>query len=149
MRKNSRWSDQMQPKFTIPLFKLNRKGMARFLGTLEARIMEIVWKKETVSVQEVCNVMGKGTNYKTVMTVMNRLFEKGFLERKKVSRAFVYSAQVNRAEFLEQASHQIVTGLVSDFPELAMTQFVDVLGEQDPDALATLQKLAKERSKRK
>lgn len=74
---------------------------------------------------------------------MNRLVEKEFLERKKVSRAFVYSARVNRAEFLEQVSHQIVAGLVSDFGDLAMAQFVDVLGEQDPDALATLQKMAK------
>lgn len=139
----------MSHKFTIPQFKLNRKGMARFLGTLEARIMEIVWKKETVSVQDVCDKMGKGANYKTVMTVMNRLVEKGFLERRKVSRAFVYTANVNRAEFLEQASHQIVTGLVSDFGELALAQFVDVLSEQDPDALATLQKLAKERSKQR
>ncbi len=139
----------MPHKFMIPQFKLNRKGMARFLGTLEARIMEIVWKKETVSVQAVCDRMGKGANYKTVMTVMNRLVEKGFLERRKVSRAFVYTANVNRAEFLEQASHQIVTGLVSDFGDLAMAQFVDVLSAQDPDALATLQRMAKEKTKSK
>lgn len=139
----------MPQKFTIPQFKLNHKGMARFLGTLEARIMEIVWKKETVSVQEVCNKMGKDANYKTVMTVMNRLVEKGYLEREKVSRAFVYTAQLNREEFLDRASHQIVTGLVSDFGDLAVAQFVDVLGELDPDALETLQKLAKERSQRK
>lgn len=139
----------MAYKLTIPQFKLNRKGMARFLGTLEARIMEIVWKKETISVQEVCDKLGKGTNYKTVMTVMNRLVEKEFLERKKVSRAFVYTPRVKREEFLEQASHQIVTGLVSDFGTLALAQFVDVLGEQDSDVLATLQKMAQERSKQK
>src|SRR5581483_11159964 len=118
----------MPHQFTIPQFKLNRKGMARFLGTLEARIMEIVWKNETVYVQDVCNKMGKGANYKTVMTVMNRLVEKGFLERKKVSRAFVYTARLNRDEFLASASHQIMAGLVSDFGEFAMAQFVDVLG---------------------
>lgn len=137
----------MPQKFNIPQFKLNHKGMARFLGTLEARIMEIVWEKEMVSVQEVCDRMGKGANYKTVMTVMNRLVEKEFLERKKVSRAFVYKARLDRAEFLEQASHQIVTGLVSDFGELAIAQFVEELGEHGPEALETLQKLAKERSK--
>ncbi len=139
----------MTPKFIIPQFRLNRKGMARFLGTLEARIMEIVWKKGTVSVQDVCDRMGKGTNYKTVMTVMNRLVEKEFLERKKVSRAFVYTAMLSREEFLASASHQIVAGLVSDFGELAVAQLVDVLGELDPDALESLQKLAKERSKQK
>ena len=137
----------MTQKFTIPQFRLNQKGMARFLGKLEARIMEIVWKKDTASVQDVCDKMGKGTNYKTVMTVMNRLVEKGFLEREKVSRAFVYTARLNREEFLESASHQIVAGLVSDFGEFAMAQFVDVLGELDPAALETLQKLAKERSR--
>ncbi len=139
----------MPHKITIPQFRINRKGMARFLGTLEARIMEIVWKKGTVSVQDVCDRMGKGTNYKTVMTVMNRLVEKEFLERKKVSRAFVYTAMLSREEFLESASHQIVAGLVSDFGEYAMAQFVDVLSELDPQELEALQKMARERSKRK
>ncbi len=139
----------MTEKLTIPQFRLNRKGMARFLGTLEARIMEIVWKKGSVSVQDVCDRMGKGANYKTVMTVMNRLVEKGVLDREKVSRAFVYTPRLNRQEFLESAYHQIVTGLVSDLSELALAQFVDVLGELEPSALEMLQKLAKERGKQK
>ncbi|HZQ06834.1 MAG TPA: BlaI/MecI/CopY family transcriptional regulator [Anaerolineae bacterium] len=137
----------MAQKFSIPQFKLNRKGIARFLGTLEARIMEIVWKRETVTVQEACDRMGKGANYKTVMTVMNRLVEKGYLERKKVSRAFVYTAKLKREEFLQKASHQIVTGLVSDFGELALAQFVDVLDAIDPDGLSTLERMIRERSK--
>ena len=139
----------MSQKFLVPQFRLNRKGTARFLGTLEARIMEIVWKKGTVSVQEVCDKLGKGTNYKTVMTVMNRLVEKEFLARQKVSRAFLYTARLSREEFLASASHQIVSGLVSDFGDLALAQFVDVLGELDPDALDTLQKMAKARSKQR
>ncbi len=139
----------MHDKIIIPQFRLNRKGTARFLGALEARIMEIVWKHEAASVQDVCDRLGKHANYKTVMTVMNRLVEKEFLERQKVSRAFFYTARLSREEFLASASHQIVTGLVSDFPELAVAQFVDVLGELDPDALDTLQKLAKARSRQK
>jgi predicted transcriptional regulator len=139
----------MAKAFNIPQFRLNHKGMARFLGTLEARIMEIVWKREAVTVQDVCEKLGRGSNYKTVMTVMQRLNEKGFLERKKVSRAFVYQARLSRDQFLQAASHQIVTGLVSDFQKMAVTQFIDVLDELDPHALETLEQLIRDRSKGK
>lgn len=134
----------MPQKFLIPQFKLNTKGVARFLGSLEARIMEIIWKSEAVNVQDVCDKLPKDANYKTVMTVMNRLVEKGYLERKKVSRAYIYTARLNREEFLQSASHQIVKGLVSDFGPLAVAQFVDVLGELDPGALETLRQLVRE-----
>lgn len=137
----------MPQKLTIPQFKLNRKGTERFLGTLEARIMETIWRIGNANVQEVCKRLGKGTNYKTVMTVMNRLVDKGYLERKKSSRAFIYSARLERDEFMRSASRQVVTGLVDDFGELALAQFVDVLGELDPDALASLEQLAKEHRK--
>src|SRR6266568_187230 len=101
-------------KLTIQQFRTNRKGTARFLGTLEARLMELIWKRETMTVQDACDRLGKGANYKTVMTVLNRLVEKELLSRAKVSRAFVYSARVSREEFVRAASHQIVTGLVND-----------------------------------
>ncbi len=148
MRKNSAirvQKERMPQTFVIPQFKLNRRGLARFFGSLEARVMEVVWKRETVTVQEVCEVFGRGANYKTVMTVMNRLAEKGLLERKRVSRAFVYSPRVQREEFVHDVSHQIVAGLVSEFGQAAVAQFVDVLDELDPAALETLRQAIQER----
>lgn len=136
----------MPRTFIIPQYKLNRRGLARFFGSLEARVMEVVWKRETATVQEVCAALGKGANYKTVMTVMNRLAEKGLLERNRVSRAFVYSPRVPREEFVHRVSHQIVAGLVSEFGQVAVAQFVDVLDELDPAALETLRHAIQERT---
>ncbi len=135
----------MPRAFVIPQFKLNRRGLARFFGSLEARVMEVAWKRETVTVQDVCDALGTGANYKTVMTVMNRLAEKGLFERKRVSRAFVYSPRVRREEFVHDVSHQIVAGLVSEFGQVAVAQFVDILDELDPAALETLRQAIQER----
>ena len=33
----------MPKRQLVPQFKLNEKGLARFFGTLEARIMDAVW----------------------------------------------------------------------------------------------------------
>ncbi len=67
------------------------------------------------------------------------------LERKRVSRAFVYSPRVQREEFVHHVSHQIVAGLVSEFGQAAVAQFVDVLDELDPAALETLRQAIQER----
>ena len=51
-------------------------------------------------------------HYKTVMTVMNRLVEKGLLRRTRLGRAFVYEAAQPRAAFMDNISRQVALGLV-------------------------------------
>ena len=59
-------------------------------GELEAKVMDAVWSLDEPTVQTVCDFLGPGHNYKTVMTVLNRLVEKGALTRQRQSRAFIY-----------------------------------------------------------
>lgn len=113
-------------------FRLDQHGLARLFGELEAKIMTAVWSLEEPTVQDVINRLGKKKyNYKTVMTVMNRLVEKGFLERRKVSRAFVYLPRVTREALVERLSRQVLGGLISDFGPMVLTQLVDVVAETD------------------
>ncbi len=135
----------MTKSMNVPQFKLNERGLARFFGSLEALIMEQVWAQGKVSVQDVCDQMGQETNYKTVMTVMNRLADKGLLKRKRESRAFVYAASVERDQFISQVSQQVASGLVSEFGDAAVAGFIDVLDTLDPASLEKLEQLLKER----
>lgn len=113
-------------------FRLDQQGLARLFGELEAKIMNAIWSLEEPTVQDVVNRLGKKKfNYKTVMTVMNRLTEKGFLERRKVSRAFVYIPRLKHDELVERLSRQVFDGLISDFGPMVLTQFVDVVAETD------------------
>ncbi|HEY4721170.1 MAG TPA: BlaI/MecI/CopY family transcriptional regulator [Anaerolineae bacterium] len=125
----------------IHAFRLNQHGLARLFGDLEAKIMNAVWALEEPTVQDVVKRLGKRANYKTVMTVMNRLVEKGFLERRKVSRAFVYLPRLTREALMERLSRQVLDGLLADFGPTVVAQFVEAIEETDRARLAELAKL--------
>lgn len=62
-------------------FKVGERGLNRFFGPLEARIMDILWARPGSSIREVQTALeqDKDVNFNTVMTVMNRLVDKGLL----------------------------------------------------------------------
>lgn len=119
-------------------FHLNHQGLARLFGELEAKIMKVIWSLEEPTVQDVVVRLGKKANYKTVMTVMNRLVEKGFLERRKVSRAYIYLPHFTRDELMSRLSRQVLDGLITDFGPTVLTQFVDAVAETDQARLTEL-----------
>ncbi|MGE5617780.1 MAG: BlaI/MecI/CopY family transcriptional regulator [Sphingomonadaceae bacterium] len=125
----------------VRAFRLEESGLERVLGELEASVMEAVWRLEEASVQEVCDALGPGHNYKTVMTVMNRLVEKRLLSRRRVCKAYLYSAVESRQAFLGRVSRSVAAGLVRDFGSAAIAQFVDVVHELAPEELAMLEEL--------
>ena len=124
----------------IQSFKLDQRGWARVFGELEARIMEAVWELGSATVQDVCDRLGSDQNYKTVMTVMNRLVEKNILLRRRDSRAFVYEAAASREAFEQDVSRHVVEGLLQDFGPAAIAQFLAVM-DASPDSLAALRRL--------
>lgn len=122
----------------LTAFRLNQHGLARLFGELEAKVMNVVWALEEPTVQDVVDRLGQRANYKTVMTVMNRLVEKGILERRKVSRAFVYLPSFTQAELMSRLSRQVLDGLLTDFGPTVLAQFVEVVGEADRARLTEL-----------
>lgn len=132
----------------VRTFRLGGTGLERVLGELEASIMEAVWRAGEAAVQEVCDALGPDHNYKTVMTVMNRLVEKKLLSRRRVSKAFLYSAVEERQQFVNRISHRVASGLVSDFGATAIAQFVDAVDELSPDDLSLLEELVRRKTGR-
>ena len=129
----------------VRTFRLGRSGLGRVLGELEAAVMEAVWQAGEATVQDVCDHLGPDHNYKTVMTVMNRLVEKRLLSRRRSSRAFLYSAVESRDAFLDRVSRQVATGLVRDFGSSAIAQFVDAVQELAPEELEALERMVRSR----
>ena len=124
---------------TIQNFKLNQIGLARIFGELEAKLMEAVWALESPSVKDVIDYWEGQLNYKTTMTVLNRLVEKGILTRRKAGRSFEYRAVVSHDEFLADVAEQVVRGLFSnDFRQIALPQIVETAEAIDPNILDEL-----------
>jgi predicted transcriptional regulator len=129
----------MGQAITIQNFKLNQTGLAQIFGELEAKLMEAVWALKLPSVKDVVDYWDEDLNYKTTLTVLNRLVEKGLLARKKVGRVFVYQAVVSRDELLAEIVEQVARGLFSaDFRQIALPQMVETADAIDPNILNEL-----------
>jgi predicted transcriptional regulator len=128
-------------------FKLKGSGAARVLGELESRIMEVVWERGPSIVKEIHSALGASSHYKTVLTVANRLVDKGLLLREESpgERAFRYRAAESREVFLARISSSVATELVTDFGRPALAQFVQAVDEIDPAYLDELERLVRER----
>lgn len=143
------------PKNPSPIaftFDPRKKGLRKVLGDLESEVMETVWKSGDVTVREVHEMVGgrKDLAYTTVMTVMSRLAEKGLLRRRKGKQnAMVYSAAMGRDEFLRDASTSILKGLMGDFGAPAMSQLVEMIGNDSDERIEELSKLIEERRRKK
>lgn len=123
-------------------YKLDRRGLARVFGALEAAVMEAIWSLGSGTVADVCERLEEDAHYKTVMTVMNRLVEKDVLRRARRSRAFVYAPAETRDAFLARVSKRVVESLVLDFGDVAVAQMVDALEDVDPSLVARLRAIA-------
>jgi len=75
----------------------------------ELTIMKVVWRLETPTVRAVYEALRKTRPiaYTTVMTMMNVLEDKGYLEKNSNGRAHVYTPTRPR--------HQVVGAMVRDF----------------------------------
>lgn len=119
-------------------FRLHSKGLDRVLGSIEAQVMDFVWSAEApvpIRVIHQALAANRPLSFNTVVSVVNHLVAKGLLNRHKARRGHVFEAAVGRDAFLAWVSRQVAAGLIRDFGELAVSQFVAVLREQDPEAL--------------
>lgn len=83
----------------------------RGLGELEAAVMSILWSSEgAMSVRDVLDVLAsrKPLAYTTVMTVLDNLHRKGYVQRVKDGRAFMYQPSVSRGQAAADAIRQIL-----------------------------------------
>lgn len=116
------------------------------LGELEAKVMEIAWSLESVTVREVLNRIKKKRRvaYTTIMTIMTRLCEKGFLKRKlNKDGAYSYEAVQKKEDFLVSASRNAIDKLLKEFGEIAVAQLIDTIEKYDDDNLRELGKKLK------
>ena len=107
-------------------------------GTLQAEVMRIVWELGGGTVDDVRarQPADRRSAYTTVQTVMNRLHDRGLLERERRGKAFVYSARYGESELLARAIGERLAGVSRGVRKEALLTLVDELDAQDVDELA-------------
>lgn len=123
----------------------------QLLGSLEARVMEDLWKHGDSTVGETLDRLNKGRRrrwaYNSIMSVMARLEQKGLLEREREGRAYRYRPSMDREEFLRNEAVQAVRDVREEFgQQLWLAGFVDEVAT-DPSLRDELTRLLKEHGK--
>lgn len=127
------------------MMKKNRQNLG--LGELEAEIMEELWRLKSASVRRILAELRKKRKiaYTTVMTVMSRLSDKGILKRKlDENNAYVYRPVQDKEAFSAAVSKTVISNLIKEYGEVAVAQFIDVIGRNNrKEVRELLEKLKK------
>jgi BlaI family transcriptional regulator, penicillinase repressor len=110
-------------------------------GELQAEIMSAIWELGEATVEEVRRALPRGRQraYTTLQTVMNRLVERGLLDRERRGRGYVYRARYNEAAYL---SRRIKDQLASASPAARRAALHSLVGELGPDDLDDVTRFA-------
>jgi len=136
---------------SIRAFRHGGTGLRRILGSLEAELLQAMWKLTSDSEDEdagwttigaVCRSLGPAYNYKTAQTVLNRMMEKRLLARRRRGRAHQYRPCMTYDQLVESVTRDVVDGLVGDFGDVAIAQLIRTIGAVSPAHLALLQEVA-------
>ena len=100
--------------------------------------MRIVWKLGGGTVDDVRarQPAGRRPAYNTVQTVMNRLHDRGLLERTRRGKAFFYTARYGESELLARSIGERLAGVSPGVRTEALLTLVDELDSQELDELA-------------
>jgi predicted transcriptional regulator len=108
----------------------------RGFGDLEAVIMDCLWSRGgPATVRQILDELrpGREPAYNTVLTVVDNLFKKGWLDREAVGRAFRYTPVVSRDEYGARLMREALDG--SGDPRQALQSFIGQMSAAQTEAL--------------
>ncbi len=119
------------------------------LGPLEQRLLQEMWSRGSATVRELLEDGKTKQAYTTVMTTLDRLYKKGFLDRIAEGRAFRYSPRQTPEELCRGAAVEGIRQLLGSSVEssLPLSYLVEALSAHDAQLLDELQLLV-ERKRR-
>jgi predicted transcriptional regulator len=115
------------------------------LTDAEAKVMAVIWQRQTATVGDVVMALrkGRGATYSTIQTILRILETKGYVTHEKVERAFVYRAVVDERQARRRALKHLLARLFNGSPSLLVS---NVLEDEDidPAELEQLKNLIKD-----
>lgn len=118
---------------------------------LEYAVLAELWQLGAGSVRDLHDRLGarQGLVYTTTAKVVDRLREKGLIQRQRKGNAFVYRARVAREDVERARARNAVTRLLGAAPRAAVAALVQAVDDVDPTLLEELERavLARRRAK--
>lgn len=136
------------PRFKVRGFHEPRSAVMLSLGPLERKVLETAWKLKRANVRDVVEAFKDRLAYTTIMTTLDRLYKKGYLERELRGRAFIYSPRLTQEQMQIGILGDVITGLLDGATksvEPVLASIVDSVGDKDRKLLDELERLVKEK----
>jgi predicted transcriptional regulator len=111
-------------------------GGMRGFGDLESVVMHLVWDHDgPVTVRELFDELRRGRviAYTTVMSTMDNLHRKGWLDRVKDGKAYRYTATASREEYSARLMREALDG--GGDTEAVLSHFVAQMGGAESEVL--------------
>lgn len=115
-------------------------------GELQAQIMHALWRIDAGNVEQVRAALPpryRGA-YTTVQTVLNRLADRGLVQRTRQGVAYQYRPKLTEAEYLSRTIERTLSTASAGARQAALVQLIGSLG---PIEIEDLQRLSQEASK--
>lgn len=113
------------------------------LGDAELEVLAVLWDEGPTAVRQVMNRLheqGRRVAYTTVLTVLTRLEQKGFVRSDKSDMAYVYRARVSRDRIRRSRLRALVEQLYDGAAAPLVLQLIRT-GRFSPDEIVELQGL--------
>lgn len=115
------------------------------MGPLEAACLRSLWARAPGTVGEVLHTVNAEHDpelaYTTVMTVLGRLHDKGYVTRERHGRGYRYQPAYSEQELVDVLGAREVDRVVARYGEVAIAHFVDALERTDPQLLERVEAL--------
>src|SRR3990170_7339429 len=117
-------------------FKPHEKSLAKVLGDLEADVMESLWNLQEGQVRDIHKDVSQKRKVAvtTVATILDRLHEKGFVERTLVKSSgiyYEYRPLITRKQLEHTVVRDVLKGLFETFSEPVVSYLVYSSGIED------------------
>lgn len=108
--------------------------------------MNLLWQQPNQTVLEVEDRLRRKRDiaHTTVLTTLDRMYQKGYLLREKQGKAFVYAPRYTREEFDRGMAQEVLGALIGGLGEPVLSTFVDLVGE-DSTKLDRLEELIRQK----
>ncbi len=118
---------------------------------LEYAVLAKLWLLGTASVRELHEQLGvpRGLVYTTTAKVIDRLREKGLVQRQRKGTAFLYRPRVGREEIDRARARNALSRLLGSTPRAAVAALVEAADDLDPTLLTELEQAVAARRRAK
>ncbi len=126
------------------------KHDASFKGDLQAELMRVLWTVGPGTVEAVRSRLPEAQRsaYTTVQTVLNRLAERGLLERERQGKSLVYRPVLSEAEYVSSSIRRTLSSASSSAKAAALAEIIGSLETAELDDLRQRSKAIEDRRDR-